>query len=113
MHTLQSAPARRQAYWRITAREKLGSGVRRAKNRRLSPACLERRCCQETDRRLGCAFEAAQGPVCARTSCVRELKHFTSEQDGPRRREPFVRPHHWLQDRGRPSFPLSNSILLA
>src|SRR5438128_11771171 len=75
MHPLQSAPARSQAYCRITAREKLGCGVRRAKNRRLSPAFLERGCCQETDWRLGCAFEAAQGPVCARTSCVRELKH--------------------------------------
>src|SRR5438094_5747548 len=80
MHTLQSAPPCRQSYWRITAREKLGSGVRRAKNRRLSPAFLERRCCQETDRWPRSAFEAAQGPVYARTSRVRELKHFTGKR---------------------------------
>src|SRR5438094_9974961 len=68
--------------------------VRRAKNRRLSPAFLERRCCQETDRWPRSAFEAAQGPVYARTSRVRELKHFTGKQGGRRRREPFVRQHH-------------------
>src|SRR5438132_687192 len=78
--SLPTAPPRRQAYWRITAREKLGSGVRRAKNRRLSPAFLERRCCQETDRWPRSTFEAAQGPVYARTSRVRELKHTTGSK---------------------------------
>src|SRR5207249_7585390 len=80
MHPLQSAPARSQACCRITAREKLGCGVRRAKNRRLSPACLERRCCQETDWRPGCAFEAEKSRIRAGPGFVRELKYTTGSK---------------------------------
>src|SRR2546427_6483864 len=110
MHTLQSAPARRQAYWRITAREKLGSGVRRAKNRRRSPAFLERGCCQETDWRSRCAFEAEKSRIRAGPGFVRELKHTTGSKTECIERSQIHTRGTQSQRPSRRYFPLNQGV---